>query len=106
VRRISELRDKLRRGQAEHPAMVVDAPTAYTLQLFASSNRENVDRLVARYPKLPLRVYISTGDSTPYRVLYGEFDSPQAAQEASAKLPAAMLEDVGKPMVRESTEFP
>ena len=53
-----------------------------------------------------LRIHISDGDTTRYRVLYGRFDSPQAAQEASAKLPAAMLEEVGKPLLRQTSEFP
>ena len=79
---------------------------AYTLQVFASTSRENVDRLVTRYQSLDLRIHISDGDTTRYRVLYGRFDSPQAAQEASAKLPAAMLEKVGKPLLREASEFP
>ena len=64
-----------------------------------------MDRLVTRYQSLDLRIHVRDGDTTRYRVLYGRFDSPQAAQEASAKLPAAMLEEVGKPLLRETTEF-
>ena len=82
----------------------VPAP-AYTLQVFASSNRDNVDRLVARYGDLHLRVHVSEGDSTPFRVLYGEFDSPEAAQAASAALPTTMLKEIGKPLLRDTIEF-
>jgi cell division septation protein DedD len=106
VRRISQLREEQRSGAGKTAAKSVDPAPAYTLQIFASANKENVDRLVARYHALDLRVYVSDSDTTRYRVLYGEFDSPQAAQAASAKLPAEMLEEVGKPLLRESSEFP
>lgn len=114
IRRISDLREELRTGagrdsvsKATPPAIpAVDPAIAYTLQVFASASRENVDRLVTRYPSLDLRIHISDGDTTRYRVLYGRFDSPQAAQEASAKLPAAMLEEVGKPLLRQTSGLP
>ena len=114
IRRISDLREELRtdagKGSASNaiPSTIpaADPAIAYTLQVFASTSRENVDRLVARYQSLDLRIHISDGDATRYRVLYGRFDSPQAAQEASAKLPAAILEEVGKPLLRETSEFP
>ena len=77
----------------------------YTLQIFASSSRENVDRLVARYPALDLRVQVRDAETTRYRVLFGRFDSPEAGREASAKLPAALLEEVGKPLLRETPEI-
>jgi septal ring-binding cell division protein DamX len=109
VRRIDYLREELRgdhRGMSPVTADPVTQPLpVYTLQVFASSSRENVDRLVARYQGLHLRVHISGGDSTPFRVLYGTFDSPQAAQEAAAKIPATMLEEVGKPLLRDISEF-
>ena len=110
IRRISDLRAELRAGASKNPVSnTVPAPapaTAYTLQVFASESRENVDRLVARYPSLDLRIHFSDGDATHYRVLYGRFDSPQAAREASAKLPTAMLEEVGNPLLRETSELP
>ncbi len=109
VRRISDLREELRTGagkdSASNAVPAADPAIVYTLQVFASTRRENVDRLVTRYQPLDLRIHISDGDSTRYRVLYGRFESPQAAQEASAKLPAAMLEEVGKPLLRETSEF-
>jgi hypothetical protein len=109
VRRISDLREELRTGagkdSASNAVPAADPAIVYTLQVFASTSRENVDRLVTRYQPLDLRIHISDGDSTRYRVLYGRFESPQAAQEASAKLPAAMLEEVGKPLLRETSEF-
>ena len=110
VRRIGELRQALHGGgndaSVSKTQPATDAPTVYTLQLIASTNRENVDRLLARHHALDLRVHTSEGESRRYRVLYGRFDSPQAAQEASAKLPATMLEELGTPLLRETTEFP
>jgi hypothetical protein len=109
VRRIDHLREELRGGHSGISPVTADPvtrpPPVYTLQVFASSNRENVDRLVARYPGLHLRVHVSAGDSTPLRVLYGRFHSPQAALEASAKIPVTMLEEVGKPLLRDISEF-
>lgn len=109
VRRIGNLREELRSNpDDDSPATArpaVDPPSIYTLQIFASSNRENVDRLVTRYQALDLRVHVSEGGSTQFRVLYGLFDSPQAAQDASAKLPPTMLEEVGKPLLRDTAEF-
>ena len=77
----------------------------YTLQVFASGSRENAERLAARYGSLGLRVEESEGESTTYRVLYGRFETPEAAQAASATLPASMLEEVGTPLLRETTEY-
>jgi hypothetical protein len=106
VRRIGALRTGPRDAPAQPSAQTAtDTPPVYTLQVFASPNKENVDRLVARYQALNLRVQTSDDESTRYRVLYGEFDSPEAAQAASAKLPATMLEEVGTPLLRETSEF-
>ena len=109
VRRIDHLREELRgtgmKTSTQTANPVVPPSSAYTLQLFASSSRENVDRLVSRYQDLHLRVHVSDGDSTPFRVLYGEFDSPEAAQAASAKLPITILKEVGKPLLRDTSEF-
>ena len=62
VRPIAALREELRAppptsgaGPAPEPAPV------YTLQVFASANRDNADRLVSRYESLDLRVQVSEG---------------------------------------------
>lgn len=109
IRRIGELREELRRAQNDAAASgafaASDRAPVYTLQLFVSESRENAERLVARYDALDLRVHTSNGQGTHYRVLYGEFDSREAAQKASTRLPAAMLEEVGTPLLRETSEF-
>ncbi len=108
VRRIAEIREELRGASHEaasrSPVANETAPV-YTLQLFASQSRENVDRLLARYHSLDLRVHTSHGRNARYRVLYGNFESREAAHEAAGKLPAAMLEEVGTPLLRETSEF-
>jgi len=109
IRRIGELRKELRGDgrstSAGQSGALVQTTPVYTLQLFASPNRENVDRLVDRYRTLDLRVQASGEESTRYRVLYGRFDSPEAARAASAKLPVEMLEEVGTPLLRETSEY-
>jgi hypothetical protein len=109
VRRIDALLEELRSpptgGPTPSVAAAAEAPSMYTLQVFASGSRENAERLAARYGTLGLRVEESEGESTTYRVLYGRFETPEAAQAASAKLPASMLEEVGKPLLRETTEY-
>jgi hypothetical protein len=106
---IDNLRAELRGGQRENATVTANPatqpPPVYTLQVFASSSRENVDRLVARYQALDLRVHVNGADLTPFRVLYGRFDSRQAAEEASVRLPATMLEEVGKPLLRDIADF-
>ncbi len=105
VRRIGALRGELRAEPGSTTPAAAQPPPAYTLQLFASSSRENIDRLVDRYPALDLQVHTANGENARYRLLFGRFDSPEAAQAASAKLPASMLEEVGTPLLRETTEF-
>ena len=54
-------------------------------------------------PSLDGRRPTVDGETARYRVLFGRFDSPEAAQAASASLPATMLEEVGTPLLREPT---
>jgi septal ring-binding cell division protein DamX len=105
VRRIGDLREEQRSPPREESTSSVNPAIVYTLQVFASSNRENVDRLMARYQALNLRVHVSDDKTARYRVLYGHFDSQQAARDASTNLPTTMLEEVGQPLLRESTDF-
>lgn len=106
VRRIDALRDELRNPASGARAVPGKAATpVYTLQVFASPSRGNADRLVTRYGSLDLRVQVSEGESATYRVLYGRFASREAAQAAVAELPPSMLEEVGRPLLREASEF-
>lgn len=109
VRRIGDLRKEMAASRAEPPFGAASVPDTeapvYTLQLFASASRENVDRLVARYGDLDLRVHTSPGATTRYRVLYGRFHSREAAQAAAERLPKAIIEEVGTPLLRETSEY-
>ena len=105
VRRIGALRIEFRDSPEPTAQPSPATSPVYTLQLFASTSRENVDRLVDRYRTLDLRVHTIDGEMTRYRVLYGEFDTPEAAKAASANLPPAMIEEVGTPLLRETSEF-
>lgn len=106
VRRIGDLREQLHSARGKAPMRIANPASVYTLQVLASSSSENANRLVARYPALALRVHFSEGEATPYRVLYGSFDSTREAEDAAAKLPATILKEAGTPLVRDSADFP
>ena len=77
----------------------------FTLQLFASDNRDNVTRLVEEHPSLDLHAVEAGGTSPPYRVLYGSFSSLTAAAAASEALPGDILKSTGKPLVKSFAEL-
>lgn len=109
VRRVGDLREELSASRVRPSPDAAEPPAAstpvYTLQLFASASRENVDRLVAKYEDLDLRVHTSPGAATKYRVLYGRFDTREAARAASQSLPKAIIDEVGTPLLRETSEY-
>lgn len=79
---------------------------AYTLQVFASNSRDNVDKLVASYPDLGLVVRDTISGGAPrYRVIFGEYASTQSAHSAAAGLPQAILLHTGKPIVKALAEL-
>jgi len=72
---------------------------AYTLQLFAMSSQENVEKALAGYPGLDLHsVELST--ATPkYRILHGSYATQAAARAAHGSLPGDLAD---KPLVVKS----
>ncbi len=71
----------------------------YTLQLFASGNRDNAQALVDAFPDLSLRLHRLPGDDSPYRVVYGRFGTPDDARAAASGLPGNLLSRIGgKPL--------
>ncbi|NKC14924.1 MAG: hypothetical protein GKR94_22885 [Gammaproteobacteria bacterium] len=98
-RTVSALRATLPTS-SQHPLdqRATAAVAQYTLQLFASGRRDNADRLIEQYPALSLRIH--AGEQ--FRVLYGNFDSVNAAKEAMNALPAALLRATGKPLLKPS----
>ena len=71
----------------------------YTVQLFASSNRENVDRLISSHPALGLKLHITQTDQS-YRVLYGAYRDEATARDAVAQLPPDVLAGTGAPLIK------
>ncbi|MDH3414387.1 MAG: SPOR domain-containing protein [Gammaproteobacteria bacterium] len=60
---------------------------AFTLQLFAVNQLEEIQDLVASNPDSDLRVLVSARNEPRYRVIYGVFESEEAARGAYAELP-------------------
>lgn len=78
-------------------------PDGYTLQLFMSQRRENVQRVVQQYPDLALRVHTDGQARETFRVLYGDFPTPGAARAAIQTLPESLLSTIdGPPLVKSS----
>jgi len=94
VRRFAELTTATSR--ARQPA----TPGGYTLQVLASNDRANAERLIAAYPRLALRLRETPGAALRYRVLLGHFPSDAAARRALAGLPAELLRAAGTPLVK------
>lgn len=72
----------------------------YTLQLFAVQSLKQVEKLMARYPKLELMIVPSENPDLPYKVYYGLFDSKELARTAWAQLPKALIKDNPKPFIQ------
>lgn len=77
----------------------------YTLQLFALSTGANVERLLRSYPDLGLRVHISDTGPSRYRILYGRFGTQDEARRAFGSLPAELIAEAGRPVVRTFAEL-
>ncbi|MDH3316642.1 MAG: SPOR domain-containing protein [Gammaproteobacteria bacterium] len=61
---------------------------AYTLQLFAVNHLDEIHNLIGAHPGVDLQVLVSAQSEPRYRVMYGAFDSEDAAHNAYAELPA------------------
>ena len=84
----------------------VAVPTGeWTLQVFASDNRQNAQRLVTNYPALHLQLQPTTDPRSPYRVLYGRFPNEETARAAIAALPSTLIAKAGKPLVKALAEL-
>ncbi len=60
---------------------------AYTLQLFAVNRLDEIHNLIEAHPDVDLQVLLSAQNEPRYRVVYGAFDSEDAAHSAYAELP-------------------
>jgi len=113
VKSIAELQALVvREAELDHPALAEDGAwleeqsrTSYTLQLFALSGAESVDRLLGTYPALDLKVHLAREQRSPFRILYGSFATPDDARRAFTRLPPALADDAGRPVVKSIAEL-
>jgi septal ring-binding cell division protein DamX len=84
------------------PAPVSTAPVAeiYTLQLYALSNLENAQRVLADHPDLDLELYALDDAGPRYRIVYGRYASKLEASEAFERLPSSLREGQAEPTIR------
>ncbi len=80
-------------------------PGSYTLQLFAFNEDGNAQNLIRQYPDLDFRIHRSEDESSPIRVLYGTFETPEAARLAFGALPPALTRAAGKPVVKSLSDL-
>ena len=62
--------------------------------------RRPVEKMISDYPLLGLRLH----EGAKFRVLYGEFASPDAAKEAARGLPDTLLQATGAPLLKASND--
>lgn len=103
VKSVGELRAALEAGTADW--LDAQRRSSFTLQLFALSDEGNARKLLAAYPQLGLRLYPARDESFRYRILYGAWDTPDAAEQAFAHLPAALVKAAGRPVVKSIAEL-
>ncbi|MCH9675397.1 MAG: SPOR domain-containing protein [Gammaproteobacteria bacterium] len=89
------------------PATQASSPDVelFTLQIFASGQRDNASRLIDSFPELGLRLREVAVPGSRYRVVYGIFPSEAAARTAVRHLPAQVTKRTGAPIVRAIAEL-
>jgi septal ring-binding cell division protein DamX len=73
---------------------------ALTLQLFAVNHTDKIQELISANPDIDLQVLVSAQTEPRYRVVYGTFDSAEAARKAHASLPEAIRRPQPTPLVK------
>ncbi len=93
--------------QQSAPAPMTDSewlnaqpPSAFTLQLFAVNQLDEIEKLIADNPDVDMQVLVSVAADPRYRVVYGAFDSEQAARGAYAGLPEGIRQAQPVPLVK------
>jgi len=107
VKSFSVVREDLAARAAPTPAVTGGAHTedgSYTLQLFASGNRDNAQALVDAFPQLALRLHHRDDGNSPYRVVYGRFGTEDDARAAASSLPGTLLGRIGTPLPKSLQE--
>ena len=88
-----------------HDWLAAQGRERYTLQIFALGRLDNVERLLADYPELKLKVLDSPGATPRYRVLHGSFESAESALAAHRKMPVRITREQPKPVVKSFGEL-
>ncbi len=73
---------------------------ALTLQLFAVNHTDKIQELISANPDIDLQVLVSAQTEPRYRVVYGTFDSAEAARKAHASLPKSIRRAQPTPLVK------
>jgi septal ring-binding cell division protein DamX len=73
---------------------------AYTLQLFTMNQLHEIQNLIAANQDVGLKVLVSARNEPRYRVVYGAFDSEEAALGAYAELPEKIRQAQPAPLVK------
>ncbi len=73
---------------------------AYTLELFTMNHLHEIQNLIAANPDVDLRVLVGARNEPRYRVVYGAFDSEEAARSAYAELPQKIRQAQPVPLVK------
>lgn len=75
----------------DEAALLQESGARFTLQLFAGLNEQVVRQLASRHPGADMKVLRMVRDNQPWHVvIVGVYDSKDAAQAASARLPAEL----------------
>ena len=93
-------------ARREPPAWIAaQGQNQFTLQLFAVQKLDRVEGIVAAHPELELMILPIPDPKTPYRVYFGIYDNAEAAKAAFAALPADVVAQVKKPIVKSFAEL-
>lgn len=79
--------------------------SSYTLQLFALSNAENVQKVLDTYPQLDLRVISGANGARPHRIVFGSFAAEDDAAAPYRDLPADLTRGQPIPVIKSSAEL-
>jgi len=98
VKSFSVVRSDLRAQAATSSAPTRTPAGAFTLQVFATGNRDSAQALVRAFPALKLQLREIPGDPAPYRVVHGDYSSADEARAAASALPQDLLARIGTPL--------
>ena len=107
IKSFADIRKSLEISTTLPPAVAASSSASeqYTLQLFASDNRDNAHALTQQFSALNLELHEISDSPSAYRVLHGRYASPELAKQARDQLPADLLGRIGKPLIKSLEEL-